>query len=322
MRKLLPWLRYGGEKYIREKNRGLHERWFRGEYSYCKRTQLLPETAALEWLCKLQKGESFVAAKLGQFELSAMRNFEFRRVKNYALCMENLSSCAGFFPKDVSYGERFLTEMTQGFAKLDYLMAFGEAFENYFIDKCSSKNMLVALPDLTHPWRMQTLWTHGLAGKRVLVVHPFASTIESQYQKRERLFPGKELLPEFTLLTYRPVMSIGEYRDERFASWFDALEFMFGEIAGLSFDAALLGCGAYGFPLAVRIHERLGKTAIHIGGTLQLFFGIMGRRWDGSRFGRGVDEEFLPYYSTDWVYPSAEETPAEAGKVEYGPYWK
>lgn len=43
------------------------------------------------------------------------------------------------------------------------------------------------------------------------------------------------------------------------------------DISKIEFDVCLLGCGAYGMPLAAYIKEKLQKTAIHIGGSLQLF---------------------------------------------------
>lgn len=45
------------------------------------------------------------------------------------------------------------------------------------------------------------------------------------------------------------------------------------EIDKQDYDIALIGCGAYGFPLAAHI-KRSGKKAIHLGGALQLLFGI------------------------------------------------
>lgn len=45
------------------------------------------------------------------------------------------------------------------------------------------------------------------------------------------------------------------------------------EIDKRDYDIALIGCGAYGFPLAAHI-KRSGKKAVHLGGALQLLFGI------------------------------------------------
>ena len=49
-------------------------------------------------------------------------------------------------------------------------------------------------------WSLTTTphpWSAALAGKRVLVVHPFKTTIERQYARREQLFPGTDILPQF-----------------------------------------------------------------------------------------------------------------------------
>lgn len=44
----------------------------------------------------------------------------------------------------------------------------------------------------------------------------------------------------------------------------------------VEYDVCLIGCGAYGFPLAAHA-KRTGHKAIHLGGSLQLLFGIAGK---------------------------------------------
>lgn len=44
----------------------------------------------------------------------------------------------------------------------------------------------------------------------------------------------------------------------------------------IDYDICLIGCGAYGFPLAAHA-KRKGKKAVHLGGALQLLFGIKGK---------------------------------------------
>ena len=69
-----------------------------------------------------------------------------------------------------------------------------------------------------------------------------------------------------------------------FSNWFETLDALTEETYKLDFDIALIGCGAYGFPLASRI-KNLGKKSIHLGGATQVMFGIKGKRWDQrSRF--------------------------------------
>ena len=138
----------------------------------------------------------------------------------------------------------------------------------------------------------------------------------------ETLWKNAAQLPEFELKTYKPLMTVGNLKDDRFDNWFEALYFMSEEIQNIDFDIALLGCGAYGYPLAAEI-KRGGRQAVHMGGAIQLMFGIMGKRWDGTRPGSDgrMREDVARYYNDDWIYP-IEEKPADADKVEYGPYWK
>lgn len=85
---------------------------------------------------------------------------------------------------------------------------------------------------------------------------------------------------------------------------------MEGEIDKKDFDVALLGCGAYGFPLAAYI-KSIGKQAIHVGGPLQLYFGIRGKRWTDMGF----------YSNKYWTSPSESERPQNLKNVEGGCYW-
>lgn len=152
-----------------------------------------------------------------------------------------------------------------------------------------------------------------MEGKRVLVIHPFSDTILSQYSDhRDEIFPGSNALPKFDLQCIKAVQTIADQTDDRFATWFDALDYMTEKAGKREFDVALIGCGAYGFQLAARI-KQMGKQAVHMGGSLQTLFGIKGSRWD---------KQYGWMYNDAWVYPSEAETPKGYEKVENGCYWK
>ena len=120
------------------------------------------------------------------------------------------------------------------------------------------------------------------------------------------------MLPEFDLKTVRAVQSIAG-TDCGFASWFDALDAMYEQAMATDFDVALLGCGAYGFPLAARL-KMAGKTALHMGGVTQMLFGIKGRRWDD-------DPAASRLYNRYWIRPDPTEVPPGSAEVENGCYW-
>jgi hypothetical protein len=177
--------------------------------------------------------------------------------------------------------------------------------ERVFKEQLSSATK-VHLEELP-PHRHADPWSEALAGKTVLVIHPFTKSIQAQYKKRTLLFEDPRVLPEFELKTITAVQSLAYNTSNGFATWFDALDHMCGQMTQTEFDVAIIGCGAYGFSLAA-FAKRLGKKAVHLGGATQLLFGITGKRWGD------IGNEH-------WVRPLPEERPQGFEKVEGGCYW-
>ena len=199
---------------------------------------------------------------------------------------------------------------------------------SWIISERRIANMLndvyVTLLRMIEPFWSKTPWTKALEGKKVVVVHPFANLIESQYSiNRRKLFDNPDVLPQFELRTVQAVQSLGG-EGNGFNDWFDALAWMEHEIDKEDYDVALIGCGAYGFPLAAHV-KRTGKKAVHLGGALQLLFGIRGKRWEDPNY--GVKEWGIPVgmYSNlmneYWIRPGDSLKPKNAQQVEGGCYW-
>jgi hypothetical protein len=165
-------------------------------------------------------------------------------------------------------------------------------------------------PWVAHAARAQP-WTQALAGKTVLVVHPFVSSIQAQYERRYKIKTVCDILPDFTLTNIKPPVTFAGSADAN--SWGQNLQGLMGEVAREAFDVALIGCGAYGLPLGAFV-KQLGRIAIHLGGATQLLFGIRGNRWDQmSNFVRLMDE--------NWVRPLESERPSGADQLEQACYW-
>jgi hypothetical protein len=106
------------------------------------------------------------------------------------------------------------------------------------------------------------------------------------------------------------VTQVGE-RPGGFKNSFEVLEKMLNDIKKIDFDVALIGAGAYGFPIAVEI-KRMGKIAIETCGRTPLFFGIYGER----DVKYGIKENM----TEAWIRP-LENPPEKFKKVENGCYW-
>lgn len=317
--KKISWYLYGVDYVLRHKCEKLYR------IPYCHRKMYSAEDANNLLYDKLMTSTPFFAGRIGLFEMAAMRAYEFHNTDKYEIVMKQIYDCAGFFPLDLSLGNRFLAEMKDALSEIDVLACSNELTENYFINHYTGNEIVgTELFTVMEPWRFEHPWSAALAGKKVLVVSPFDESIREQYGIRDKIFQGTDILPEFELLTYKSLQTTGDLTDSRFSTWFDALEYMYREILKIDFDVALLGCGAYGFPLAAKIKAD-GRQVVHMGGTLQILFGIMGKRWDGtgpnSRTHQ-IREDIAPYYNEHWTYPKDSEKPASAGKIEYGPYWR
>lgn len=222
--------------------------------------------------------------------------------------MSTLFFFSGFFPNDSQYLEPFYRRMILDMKYLDVLGVWLK--EDFFASGLKQANF-VKLETL-EPYDYEHPWSKALEGKKVLVIHPFAKTIEMQYKKRELLFANKDVLPEFELITLKAVQTIAGEQAE-FETWFDALAYMERKIDQIDFDVAIIGCGAYGFPLAAYC-KKIGKKAIHLGGATQILFGIKGKRWEEL-------PEVAALMNEHWVRPLPEETPQQNKKVEGGCYW-
>ncbi len=288
-----------------------------------------PELASQAIVSLLSGNEPCMIARFGSTEMSCLSNylgvtcsqyniFGYITGKNDAWWwepkrIEQMQLWSGFFPAHVDKIEMFCQLMLRDIPEVDVLGSWLPS-EYLFDEKLINCKKIHF--ELLNPYFSETPWTKALAGKKVLVVHPFASTIERQYQKRKLLFKA-DLLPSFELATVKAVQSIAG-TTTGFFDWFDALNYMKSEIDKHDYDICLIGCGAYGFPLAAHV-KRMGKKAVHLGGSLQLLFGIRGKRWESENYNSQYN--YARLMNEYWVKPGSEEVPEGANKVEDGCYW-
>lgn len=279
---------------------------------------------------KLQEGKPLMAAKFGSIELGVISAFEIKEflgISDYfqdymkgkipalysGKVLNSLCRNSGFFPNDVSLGEKFYQLMQYDMKQIDILSSYlyYEKYVAQYLD-CTR----VDLDGFYAPFMWKNPWSKVLKGKKVLVVHPFVDSIRYQYENnREKLFANPDVLPEFKeLITIKAVQTIADQKDERFNTWFDALDYMKSEISKVDFDIALIGCGAYGMCLAAHV-KRMGKQAVHLAGWTQMLFGVYGSRWLNDQ------PQYSKYINDYWIRPLDSEKPKGLEKVENGCYW-
>lgn len=236
---------------------------------------------------------------------------------------KKMSLWSGIFPPCQDTAERFSERYLHDIPEIDLLGSF-QYYEKFMPLK---KNLIKVQLETLYPFFVERPWTRILENQKVLVIHPFEATIKHQYDQREHLFSHPQILPSFQLITFKAVQSIANSQTQ-FDDWFKALAWQEKEIEKIDFDICLLGCGAYGMPLAAHV-KRMGKKAIHIGGGLQLMFGILGNRWVKQykdiqvyRPNEIIDTNYRKLFNEYWIYPLPEDCPSGAEKVEGACYWK
>lgn len=266
------------------------------------RTLLMHESPCM--IARYGYGEYRICIEAEFIRAGLKRNFSDHMVRG-------LQNNAGFFPANRENLLRFAALMRADSRELDMLGVWNGVLEDYFKEMYAPTTTTCALRDL-EPYYVRNPWSAALQGKTVLVVHPFAESIRQQYTRHEKLFVNPAVLPDFELRTITAVQSIAGSRCP-FDSWFEALDSMKEHISETSFDIAIIGCGAYGFPLAAHV-KRLGKKAVHLGGATQILFGIKGKRWDEHSY-------ISQLYNKYWIRPGRREHVTGADSVESGCYW-
>lgn len=284
----------------------------------------------------LASGKPCMIARFGSTELYALTNYLGVIAQNHSIwkyiqgeqfewwwekkVATQMTRWSGFFPSTEKNLMRFGELMLNDYKQCDCLGSWlrNEIFLSSV--NCHINKFWLIFLD---PFWVEKPWTLALTGKKVLVIHPFAEIIESQYHNhRKELFKNPSILPDFKLITIKAVQSLGGKSD--YKSWFDALDYMKGEMEKVDYDIALIGCGAYGFPLAAHA-KRMGKQAVHIGGSLQLLFGIKGKRWESPNYAiraRSVCPNlcYPNLFNAHWIRPT-EYKSENADSVENGCYW-
>lgn len=264
----------------------------------------------------VDSNKPFMVGRYGTSEGRALAEYyqiKFGQRKDYLPRTKNFLCCnAGFFPDDTTSVNRWGELLSELSPECDVLGIMNFYCEGWIVENLCTNAILMPNGGIASASKG---YTHCLEGKKILVVHPMSQTIESQYfNNREKIFPGSNALPEFELETIKAINTQADEVDPRFSTWFDALDYMTEEVAKRDFDIALVGCGAYGFPLSARI-KQMGKSAIHMGGAVQTLFGI--------KSGRGLGNSYINnLYNDYWVWPDENDRPKGSEKVENGCYWK
>jgi hypothetical protein len=292
--------------------------------SYAGRVVLGEQEGNAFLLERLRAGIPFSAGKIGDTELEVLIKFDryrgdptsfFRSVTAEGHEFDLLQLNCGVFPKDEDVLIRWAEVYLEAVSTLDLIGVWFNAGEEQIIAKYAPHADLARIRAL-EPYYHALPWTASLGGKRVAVVSPFEKSIawqRSHWTGRD-LFPERPaVLPDFELIVVRAPFSAGLVSPEH-SDWHEALSDMKQRLSAANFDACLVGAGAYSLPICGFVRHELKRPAIHLGGPLQILFGIRGNRWDHH-------PTIKQWFNEKWIRPLPGETPRRNWKNDGGAYW-
>ena len=239
---------------------------------------------------------------------------------------------AGIFPSDSESVERWCAASRKAYGAADVL-ATGwypplAAGEKELLGAWGWNGIQVPLRALEpYYWVHSARWTRLLAGRRVCVVTSFAATAAAQVAKgEERVWAqgitggeaGSIWAPGVTWswvqTGYPPSVALGRAGWDGLESWEEAVGSVVRQVLETEAEVVIVGCGGLGMLIGAALRSS-DKVVIVMGGATQVLFGICGTRW-------GTHPVIRTFWNSEWVWPSASETPAGAGRIEGGCYWK
>ena len=169
----------------------------------------------------------------------------------------------------------------------------------------------------------QEHWGQCLNGKNILVISSFCKSMKAQIENKNisKIFGDEMWLKDCQFTFVKPPVTLAGNHENK--SWQEHFLNFKAQLAShvksgdKKPDLVLVSCGGYGMPICNYIYSELNLSTIYIGGGLQLFFGIIGKRW--------LKDKDISYfynkYRSHWIFPSDEEKPANLSQVERGCYW-
>ncbi len=151
-------------------------------------------------------------------------------------------------------------------------------------------------------------WWLSLRGKRVVVISPFKASLLRQIDRLAEVWPRGDLPLGSGQVRIIQSPFHAHLAPPRFDSWFESLKHLEQELAREPYDVMLVGAGAWSLPLCVAA-KRSGRVGIHLGGVLQLLFGIVGSRWNKDKNPIRARSDISSLFNDSWIAPDLADTP-------------
>lgn len=270
----------------------------------------------------IESNEPFLISRVGDLETKVSVQYDSNGHVNSNVSSNALHNNAGIYCNNMEELNTYAKLHAECIQNSTALACFNPGShvshsENHFVKKYKLKTVRSRILEPFYCIEQGLIpWSHSLMGKKVLIINPFVDSMQQQLKSGFQIFKHQPLFLEGQeFIFYKCFSTNGMNRTHN--NWIETFEIMCNDISKLDFDIALLGCGGYGLPLCNYIHKNLNKSAMYVGGGLQLFFGVMGNRWESRDFWKTI----IAKNGCTFIKPGKEEQIKNQNSIESACYW-
>lgn len=289
----------------------------------------------------IEKNEPIFIGKIGAIELQLIHQtilIDIKKLDDYLPYLKyEVTNAAGLYPDNSVIFKLFVNDYLEAIKNLDILASWNDNMLSVeeWVYRCfinpneSTDKGIVDLLSLESFYTDSKYWWQNLfENKTILIISPFIDSISEQLEKnkRDKVWSGKwkNFWPSSIRFKYLKFPHPYTTQTPKIQSTYPKdYKYLIGEYkekideVGM-FDIALIGTGCYSIILGSYIKNELKRSAFHLGGGLQMMFGVYGNRW----FQNGnMSDFFKQYINEHWTRPSDDEKPSGYKKQENGAYF-
>lgn len=265
---------------------------------------------------KLQSGEPFSCLRVDNTQgYIAHCLYQTNTIPSTEFCNDAEMVAAGIVPAKVEY--LFSDIMPKayeimkkcdilGFVDIGHLIKNDLNFLSKFENNIKYFDFLImdpgALLGYSSHGNVESPWTQYLAGKKVLIVSSHSNSIKYQWDKMDLVWgEQKDKIVPFELVDairtpYHPDLDDRQYPN--CSNYMEMIERTKQIIDQYDYDVLLTGISNQSIFYAQHARDR-GKVGIQTGGTIQLFFGLVGNRW----LQTPMYSNWIQMFNNNWIWP-------------------
>jgi len=276
---------------------------------------------------KLRTGSPFSCLRIDNTAGYVCHSFHKKEAPSNQFYNENAMIEAGVTPNIQYYSDVVIPETMEIMKKCDILgfVDIAEQIRNdaSFLEKFGNKPMFFdymvmdpgGLLGISPSGAVDVPWTQYLKDKKVIVLSSHANSIKHQWKNIDSIWgKNREKIAPFELVDvirtpYHPAIDDRQYANCH--NFMDLVEITKRRIDQYDYDVLLTGITTQS-PFYAQHAKEMGKIGIQTGATIQIFFGVVGKRW----LGNTLYAPWRSMFNENWIFPLDSDKPQKKQQID------